>query len=149
MSVKFKINGNKNIEHDKINAKIGLTDKKIHTSFYLECGAFIKPEIEYENFDEVINDISKSCKRSLKKSLLYNNNFERNFLMTFDVCSDRMKKNKNTYLSLQYHFKQKDNKNDSVIDVKNNNIEFFTDLLNNIETEMNRYNIKISKNKIN
>lgn len=148
MSVKFKVNGNKTIEHDNIKAKIGLTDKKVHTSFYIEGGAFIKPEIEYDNFEEVIDIINKSCKRSLKKKLLYNKNLDTNFLMTFDVCSDRMKKDKNTYLSFQYHLKQKSNKNDSIIEVKNKNIEFFTDLLNDVEKEMNEYNIKISKNKI-
>ena len=143
----FKVNGNKTIQHGNIKAKLGLTDKKIHTTFYLEGGAFITPKEDYESFEEVINIIQSSCKNSLKKKLLHSKNLDTNFLMNFEVCSDRMKINKNSYLSFQYHFKQKGSANNSIISVKKDNIDFFTDILNDVVKEMSQYKIEISKNK--
>jgi hypothetical protein len=147
MSVKFRINGNKNIEHDKIKAKLGLTNKLNHTTFYLEGGTFLTPQDEFEDFEEIMSMVKSSCKRSMKDKLLNNSNLDTNFLMNFEVCSDRMKKDKNTYLSFQYHFKQKNNINKSVLKVKDENILFFTNLLNDIEKELYSYNIKLSKKR--
>jgi hypothetical protein len=146
MSIKLRINGNKTIEHDKIKSKLGLTDKKNHNVFYFEGGAFITPKDEFD-YDEVINSIETSCKRSIKKKLINSKTLDTNFLMNFEVCSDRMKKNKNTYLSFQYHFKQKNNENKSIFTVKKENYDFFKSLLSDIETEMNLHNIEINKNK--
>ena len=147
MNVKFRINGNKNIEHDKIKAKLGLTNKLNHTTFYLEGGTFLTPQDEFEDFEEIMSMVKSSCKRSMKDKLLNNSNLDTNFLMNFEVCSDRMKKGKNTYLSFQYHFKQKNNINKSVLKVKDENILFFTNLLNDIEKELYSYNIKLSKKR--
>ena len=147
MDIKFRINGNKNIEHDKIKAKLGLTNKLNHTTFYLEGGTFLTPQDEFEDFEEIMSMVKSSCKRSMKDKLLNNSNLDTNFLMNFEVCSDRMKKGKNTYLSFQYHFKQKNNINKSVLKVKDENILFFTNLLNDIEKELYSYNIKLSKKR--
>lgn len=147
MNVKFRINGNKNIEHDKIKAKLGLTNKLNHTTFYLEGGTFLTPQDEFEDFEEIMSMVKSSCKCSMKDKLLNNSNLDTNFLMNFEVCSDRMKKGKNTYLSFQYHFKQKNNINKSVLKVKDENILFFTNLLNDIEKELYSYNIKLSKKR--
>lgn len=146
MSVKLRINGNKTIEHEKIKSRLGLTDKKNHTAFYFEGSAFITPNEDLE-YDEVINSIETSCKRSIKKKLMNSKTLDNNFLMNFEVCSDRMKKDKNTYLSFQYHFKQKNNENKSIFTVKKENYDFFKSLLSDIENEMNLHNIKINKNK--
>lgn len=149
MVSKLRVNGNKNICHDKIKAKIGMTDKNNHSVFYLEGGAFITPSDEYEDFEEIMDYIEHSCRNLLKKKLLKSTTLETNFLMNFEVCADRMKKNKNTYLSFQYHFKQKNGENISVLSVKEKNEPFFVELLNDIENELNAYNIKISKKKKN
>lgn len=146
MSVKLRINGNKTIEHEKIKSKLGLTDKKNHTVFYFEGSAFITPQDDLD-YDEVISSIESSCKRSIKKKLMNSKTLDNNFLMNFEVCSDRMKKNKNTFLSFQYHFKQKNNENKSIFNVKKENYDFFESLLFDIENEMNLHNIKINKNK--
>ena len=147
METKIRINGDKNISHDKINARLGLTDKKNHSVFYLEGGAFITPETDYEDFIEIMDIIELHCKRSLKNKLFNDNIFENNFLMNFEVCSDRMKAGKNSYLSFQYHFKQKNNANESIITIKENHEAFFEGLLKDIEDELQSYDIKISKKR--
>ena len=144
---KIKVNGNKNINHKQIKAKIGLTNKTNHSVFYLEGSAFITPNSDFEDFHEIINSVESSCRRSIKKKLLKSANFDTNFIMNFDVCSDRMKKDKSTYLYFQYHFKQKDNLNIGVLDVKKYNEPFFIDLLDDIKNELNSYDITISKTK--
>lgn len=143
----FRINGNKKIEHNNIKAKIGLTDKNIHTTFYVEGGGFITPETEFKNFNEIMDDIQSFCKRSTKNKLFKNELLDSCFLLNFEVCSDRMKKGKQTYLSFQYHFKQRYNNNISVLDIKKENESFFISLLDDLESELNSYQIKITKNK--
>ena len=69
--------------------------------------------------------------------------------MNFDVCSDRMKKGKNTYLSFQYHFKQKNDQNISIVTLKKMYEPFFLDLLNDIEHQLTDYKIKTSKTRKN
>lgn len=143
----FKVNGNKKINHNNIKAKIGLTDKKIHTTFYLEGGGFITPTTDFEDFSVIMDNVQSFCKKNTKNKLNGNNLLDNCFLLNFEVCSDRMKKNKKTYLSFQYHFKQKNNTNISVLDVKKENENFFISLLNDLEKELNEFEIKISKNR--
>lgn len=147
MSVEFKINGDKVINHKKIKAKIGFTDKKNHNTFYIEGSGFITPNEDIDDFDEIMGLIKNYCKQSLKKRLLTNKTIDRNFLMNFEVCSDRMKKNKKSFLSFQYHFMQKDRKNRSILDVKKYENDFFIDILNDVENELKKYNIDINKKK--
>jgi hypothetical protein len=149
MANKIKINGNKNVNHEKIKAKVGITDKKNHTVFYLEGGTFMTPTIEFEDFTKIMDNVEIICKQKLKNKLSLNNYLDTNFLMHFEVCSDRMKRNKNTYLSFQYHFKQKNNLNDSILNVKEKNEFFFKSLLKDIENELTKYNIKLSKKRKN
>ena len=147
MRTKIKVNGNKNITHDKIKAKLGLTDKKNHSVFYMEGGAFITPNDDVDDFNEVMCNVESSCRKLIKYKLLRNSLLDTNFLMNFEVCSERMKKNKNTYLYFQYHFRQKNNKNNSVLTVKEENEPFFVSLLNDIETELIKYNIIVNKKR--
>lgn len=147
MSVEFKINGDKVINHKNIKAKIGFTDKKNHNTFYIEGSGFITPNEDIDDFDEIMGLIKNYCKQSLKKRLLTNKTIDRNFLMNFEVCSDRMKKNKKSFLSFQYHFMQKDRKNRSILDVKKYENDFFIDILNDVENELKKYNIDINKKK--
>lgn len=147
MSNEFRINGDKEIKHEKIKAKLGFTDKNNHNTFYIEGSGFITPNEDIYDFDEIMTNIKNSCKQSLKKKLLTNSTIDRNFLMNFEVCSDRMKKNKKTFLSFQYHFIQKDRKNRSVLDIKKCENIFFIEILNDIENELKKYNIIIDKKK--
>ena len=147
MKTKLRVSGDKSIKHELINAKLGLTDKKNHSVFYMEGGAFITPEVEYQDFSEIMNKIETNCKRIIKNKLFNNEILSPSFLMNFEVCSDRMMKDKNTYLSFQYHFKQKNNENKSILTIKEINENFFINLLNDIENELKNYNIKISKKK--
>ena len=69
--------------------------------------------------------------------------------MNFDVCSDRMKKDKNSYLSFQYHFKQKKGIEKGILNIKEENENFFFELLNDIENYLNSFNINLSKKRNN
>lgn len=147
MNTKIRINGNKNITHEKIKARLGLTDKKNQSVFYLEGGMFLTPKTDAEDFPAIMEDVETTCKRLIKSKLLKNEVLSTDFLMNFEVCSDRMKKDKRTYLSFQYHFKQKNGNNTSIVTLKDKNEGFFTDLLNDIEKELTSWNIDISKKR--
>jgi hypothetical protein len=147
MSVTFRVNGNKNIEHDKIKAKLGYTSKYDHSVFYLEGGVFITPKSEVEDFDDVMQNIQSSCRKIIKSKLLKSKSLDTNFLINFEVCSDRMKKDKSSYLSFQYHFKQKDDNNDSIVTIKKNNEDFFIDLLDELESILNEFQMNVRKKR--
>jgi len=144
---KIKINGNKNIPHDKIKGRLGLTDKLNQSVFFLEGGAFITPHIDYNDFNVIMSEIESNCRKSLKSKLLTNTFLSPDFLMNFEICSDRMEKGKRSYLSFQYHFKQKNNQNESVVTLKENNELFFIDLLNDIETNLMVFDIHPSRKR--
>lgn len=147
MNIKIKVNGNKNITHDKIKARLGVTDKKNHSVFYLEGGAFIIPNEDIDDFVEVMATVEAACRRLIKNKLLKHHVLDTNFIMNFESCSDRMKKDKSTYLSFQYHFKQKNNENTSIIRIKDENEFFFIGLLDDIENELLKHNILINKTR--
>lgn len=147
MNSKLRINGNKTINHNTIKAKLGITNKKDQRVFFLEGGAFIIPNDDIDDFSEVMNNVENVCRRSIKSKLLAHTAITTDFLMNFEVCADRMKKNKRSYLSFQYHFKQKPNLNVSVLTIKESNEDFFISLLNDIEEELTSYNISVSKTR--
>lgn len=147
MATKMRVNGNKKITHNSIKARLGITDKKNQNVFFLEGGTFITPHSENDDFTEIMTDVEKSCKRLIKNKLLSNTAITTDFIMNFEVCSDRMKADKKTYLSFQYHFKQKPNLNTSVVHLKETNESFFTGLLNDIENELSSYDITTSKKR--
>ena len=143
--VKKRLSSNKNIKHERIKAKLGLTDRKNHNVFYLEGGVFITPNSEFDNFVQVMDDIRSLCKQSVRKKIFNNDILEPVFLMNFEICSDRMKVNKNSYLSFQYHFKQKNNESKNVLNLKRENEIFFIDILNDIENKIMSYDMTLSK----
>ena len=147
MNLKLRVNGNKNIKHKNIKARVGITDKKNQKVFFLEGGTFITPFEECENFTEVMSIIESTCRRSIKNKLLGHSALTTDFLMNFEVCADRMKKDKKTYLSFQYHFKQKNENNISIVTLKESNEKFFVSLLDDIENELSRYNMRVSKTR--
>jgi hypothetical protein len=58
-----------------------------------------------------------------------------------------MQKDKNSFLSFQYHFKQKGGANKSILDVKTENETFFIGLLNDLTDCLKAYNITASQKK--
>lgn len=149
MNTKMKTNGDKVIKHDRIKAKLGLTNKNNHSVFYLEGGTFITPEVELDDFNSTMQAIESACRRSIKNKLFQNSFLDSNFLMNFEICSDRMKQGKNSYLSFQYHFKQKNNTNQSILSIKKMHENFFIDLLNELEGYLQQHKMLLNQKRNN
>jgi hypothetical protein len=146
MTSKLRTNGDKTIPHNEIKAKVGITDKKNHTAFYLEGCTFIKP-LEEQDYEEVYETLKKECRRHLKAKLTDHATISHDFIMNIELCVDRMQKDKNSFLSFQYHFKQKGGANKSILDVKTENETFFIGLLNDLTDCLKAYNITASQKK--
>lgn len=149
MSAKIKTNGDKTIKHDRIKAKLGLSDKKNHSVFYLEGGTFITPEIELDDFTETMRTIELICRRSIKNKLFQNSFLDTTFLMNFEICSCRMKQGKNSYLSFQYHFRQKNNSKQNILTIKQLYGDFFVDLLNDLEFNLKQHKMTLTQKRNN
>ena len=146
MRDKIRINGNKNINHNDIKAKVGLTSKENQNVFYFEGSSFITPT-ENCDFNTIMSQLEQVCRKSLKKKLLVHPDLSTDFLMNMEICSDRMKVGKKTYLYFQYHFKQRHNNNESLVLLKKRNNDFFVGLLDDITDYLNSYDITLSKKK--
>lgn len=146
MVTKLRTNGDKTIEHPTIKAKLGVTNKKNHSTFYFEGSTFVKPH-EETDYEELFEGLKRKCRKSLKDKLLIHPNISQDFLLNMEMCTERMQKDKNTFLSFQYHFKQKAETSKSILDVKNENESFFTELLNVITDYLSENNITTSKKK--
>lgn len=143
----LKVNGDRNITHNQIKAKIGFTNKQNHNVFYIEGGIFIKPINTNDNFIDLMNQIENRCRKYIKNTLRNSTFLTNDFLMKFDVCSQRMQQNKKSYLSFQYHFKQQNNENKSIIHLKEEKEDFFNNILKNIEEELQSEDFLIFSNK--
>ena len=115
--------------------------------FYLEGGTFVKPDCDFEDFEEIMDVVKTSCKKTIKRKLFKNPFLDSVFLMNFEICSERMKKGKSSYLSFQYHFRQKNSENKSILTVKNENEHFFLDLLYDLEYNLNQYRIDLNQKR--
>ena len=147
MSTSFRVNGNKKVNHETIKGKVGVTDKHNHNVFYLEGSTFLLPNENIEDFNDALNKVETRCKKMVKELLLNHSALTSDFLMNFEVCSDRMKKGKNTYLSFQYHMKQKGGANKSIINLKEENENLFETILERMNVILNEYGIMTSKQK--
>lgn len=145
MQTTLRINGNKKIAHNNIRAKVGITDKKNQSVFYLEGCSFIMPTEDIDDFNETIQEVEKTCRKSLKKRLINHPDLNPEFLLNFEVCSDRMKIGKKSFLNFQCHFKQYNN--ESLVFLKERNEDFFVNILDDVNNCLNSYGIVLSKKK--
>lgn len=146
MLTKIKLNGDKTINHANIKCKLGSANKYDHSVFYIEGSSFLVPGSDLENFNDVMKKVENSCRHTIKRRLIESSVLDTNFLMNFEICSDRMRVGKNSYLSFQYHFKQYAEPK-SLLKIKDDNEDFFIALLNDLEDNLKKFNITMHKSK--
>ena len=62
-----KINSEQTVDNDSFKLKIGTTDKKNPKTIYIDCGFFIEPKEEKDEYTEDIKNIEDEAKRLAKK----------------------------------------------------------------------------------
>lgn len=110
-----KINSEFIVKNDKFKIKVGTTDKKNPKTIYIECGFFIEPKVEKEDYSEDIKYIEAETKELARKVSNATNPgpenigrlFEKDFIFIFEIAESRVFYGKKSYVSFQIHLKQK------------------------------------------
>ena len=110
-----KINSEQTVDNDSFKLKVGTTDKKNPKTIYIDCGFFIEPKEEKDEYAEDIKDIEDEAKRLAKKisnAMKPNTEgermFKKDFIFVFEVAETRVSYGKKSYTSTQLHLKQED-----------------------------------------
>ena len=110
-----KINSEQTVDNDSFKLKVGTTDKKNPKTIYIDCGFFIEPKEEKDEYTEDIKNIEDGAKRLAKKisnAMKPNTEgeriFKKDFIFVFEVAETRASYGKKSYASIQLHLKQED-----------------------------------------
>ena len=109
-----KINSEIVVDNDNFKIKVGTTDKKNPKTVYIDCGFFIEPKTEKEDYSEDVKYIETEARNVAKKvSNATNPNpenidrlFNKNYVFVFEVAETRVFYGKKSYISFQLHLKQ-------------------------------------------
>ena len=110
-----KINSEQIIDNENFKLKIGTTDKKNPKTIYIDCGFFVEPKVEKEDYSEDIKFVEGEARRLAKKISNANKPesngerlFKKDFIFVFEVAETRIFYGKKSYVSFQLHLKQED-----------------------------------------
>ena len=109
-----KINSEYVVDNDNFKVKIGTTDKKNPKTVYIDCGFFIEPKVEKEDYSEDIKLVEEEARNLAKKISNATNPktvdrlFKKDFIFVFEVTENRIFYGKKSYVSFQLHLRQND-----------------------------------------
>lgn len=138
------INTIKNIDSDFFKIKLGTFNKKNPKTIFIEGSAYILPEIN-NDFSNLQASISKNLSFIIKKMLNSSELFDSKYISIVEIPVERIKIGKKTYMSLEYHLKQKKTKDiDSLIKDRK---YFIDEVFNEITKIIQENGFKITKTK--
>ena len=139
-----KINTLQSINSDFFKIKLGTFDKKNPTSVFIEASTYIKPILN-DDFGNIKMNIEKKLSVEIKKMLINNPLFQKEYISIVDIPFERMKKGKKTYLYLEYHLKQ--NNLIPIKELKNEREKFIDNIFMNIKIYLEKEGFYIYKNR--
>lgn len=101
-----RLNSEKRIEHENFKLKLGTTNKNNPLIVYVEGKAFISPNEEKETYTRDINDIKRNLQWTIKKTIENSKYFQNDYILDFQVANSGIRKNKKSFLSVEFLFKQ-------------------------------------------
>lgn len=148
-----KINSEIVVDNDNFKIKVGTTDKKNPKTVYIDCGFFIEPKVEKEDYSEDIKYIEAETKKLARRVSNATNPdpenigrlFSKDFIFVFEIAESRVSYGKKSYVSFQIHLKQKG-------DINFNLISSYTETLSKyiitvLLSRINGIGFEISKTK--
>ena len=95
--------------NDKICTKYGALNKNEPKVVYMNCKGWLTPKFESENYKTQITPILQNFKKSITKSL-GTSVFHEKHISDFDLKISSLRKDKRTFISLDFFLKQKEDK---------------------------------------
>lgn len=115
--------------------KYGSTNHKKPEVIYIVGNTYISPSFDSNDYVSDINDLKNTYNNIISKLIKkYNSDFHKECICGIDVCDNRMKKGKKTFLTFELYLKQKTCKKMSEIDdtIKSISENLVTDFKHNL-----------------
>ena len=100
-----------------ISLKYGTVNKENPQVIYVSGKCWICPKREM-NYKPRINSIEKEMKKHINTFLMDGVNFDKKFILDFDVNTDGISPNKKTFLSFDFYLKQNEKNKKQLKDLK-------------------------------
>lgn len=141
------IHSYKTIENDKFKVKLGTINRKNPSVVYVECGGYITPTIDKDDYENDAFLLRKNFNKNLRDNLLTSPLFENKFICDFDIRTSGLKKNKKSFVSIQYHLRQPVDNVLSLDLLKEKSEDLINNVLESFNEDLISHNFKICKNK--
>lgn len=120
----------------KFKTKYGSTNHKKPEVIYIVGNTYISPSFDSNDYVSDINDLKNTYNNIINKLIKkYNTDFHKECICGIDICDNRIKKGKKTFLTFELYLKQKNCKQLNEINdiIKNISEKLVLDFKNNLE----------------
>lgn len=132
-----RLNKEFNVDIDSsFKTKYGSTNHKKPEVIYIVGNTYISPSFDSNDYVNDINDLKNTYNNIINKLIKkYNSDFHKECICGIDVCDNRIKKGKKTFLTFELYLKQKNCKqlteiNDTIKNISENLVCDFKSNLN-------------------
>lgn len=142
-----KINSEIKFNDNNFKVKIGTTDKKAPSTFYLELGTYITPTENKTSYAEDMISFEKDIKTHIKDKLSASD-ISKDFIMVVDVADERISVNKKSYMEIQLFIRSGNTHNLVFKELSNNfHKDYVVDLIEHVKNDLNELGYSYSKSK--
>lgn len=99
-----------------IDIKYGTVNKDNPQVIYVSGKCWVSPSIEMD-YEKAISCIEKDMKRNIRNILMDGINFDKKFILDFEVNTDGMSPSNKRFLSFDFYLKQNESNKKSLSDV--------------------------------
>jgi len=142
-----RLNKEYNIDiNPSFKTKYGSTNHKKPEVIYIVGNTYISPSFESNDYVSEVNELKTSYNKLVSELISeYSSIFDKNFIFDIDLCDNRIKKAKKTFLTFELYLKQKDCKQLPEIESIIKNIS--TNLTHNFKEKLYTKNFLCFRNK--
>lgn len=133
------------LNNDKLNVVYGTLNRLNPSILFFNGKMWIKPTCKMDYVNES-SEVCKVFKKNLKKVLLDNKLFDRKYICEFDIKPIGFCENKSKFISFEIVLKQKNVEHD-ITKLKNDMIEMFNPLFDELINDFNLYNFEVNSCK--
>jgi hypothetical protein len=102
---------------DSVTLKYGSVNKDNPQVIYVSGKCWICPTQE-SDYDEVISSIESDMRRNIRNVLVDGVNFDKRFILDFDISTDGLYPNRKKFLSFDFYLRQNEKNKKKLADLK-------------------------------
>lgn len=143
----IRLNSEKKIDAENFKLKIGTTNKINPVVVYIEGRTFICPQEEKDDYSRDISEIKHNFSRAISKYVGESEQFDKKFIVDFQVATKGISLNKKTFLSFQFLLRQNRDNILKLKDLKPSAEKMVLNIVGALEQNIVNHNFVISKTK--